>query len=264
MRAIACIELLFLALAGLTACDRSSELLLGGNPDEIRTIAHLKSLCEGDCVTVTQDITLRGFVTANDCFGEFYKTLVIQDPSGGIAIAADHPELFLDYSVGDELTIRCNGLVLCEYGGKVQLGTAPVDDSGAGRIPRTELERYLRRTGRIADPIPVVTTIPQIGQSQVDTYVRLEGVRFTELAAWCDTDPLTHRTITTERTVEDGAKNAFRVRTLGSCIYAKEPVPSGTGSLSGIVDCFNGRYSLRVVNREVVFAPTATPPKACP
>lgn len=263
MKAIVCISL-WLVSAGLIACDRTSELPFEGDPAEVRTIAHLKSLCEGDCVQVTQDITVKGIVTANDYFGEFPKTLVVADATGGISVAADHSELFLLYPVGCELMIRCNGLTLCEYGGKVELGTAPVDDSGAGRIPRTELERYLRRTGRFADPIPVVTTIPQIGQSQVDTYVRLEGVRFTELAAWCDTDPLTHRTITTERTVEDGAGNAFRVRTLGSCIYAKEPVPSGTGSLSGIVDCFNGRYSLRVVNREVVFAPTATPPKACP
>lgn len=262
MRATVCINL-WIALAGLTACDRTSELPFAGNPAEVRTIAHLKSLCEGDCVTVTRDITLRGTVTANDCYGEFYKTLVVGDESGGIAIAVDHPELFLDYSVGDELTVRCNGLALCEYGGKVQLGIAPVDDSGAGRIPRQELDRYLRPTGRYVEPLPTLLTISEIGQRHIDTYVCLEGVRFTEMASWCDTDPLTHRTVTTERKVVDAAGDTLRVRTLGTCSYAKEPVPSGTGSLCGIIDYFNGRYSLRVVNREVEF-PTATRPTAYP
>lgn len=43
------------------------------------------------------------------------------------------------------------------------------------------------------------------------------------------------------------------MRTLGSCSYAKEPLPEGRGSLYGVVDCFSGKYSLRVTNRDLLF-----------
>ncbi len=97
-------------------------------------------------------------------------------------------------------------------------------------------------------------TIDGIGPGLVDTRVRIDGVRFVESGAtWCDTDPETGRTVTTERTIVDEQGNTLAVRTLGSCSYAKEPLPEGRGSLYGVVDCFSGKYSLRVTNRDLLF-----------
>ena len=54
------------------------------------SIAHLKSLCDGrSSVVITDEITIVGFITANDLYGEFYKSLVLEDASGGITVAAD-------------------------------------------------------------------------------------------------------------------------------------------------------------------------------
>lgn len=49
----------------------------------------------------------------------------------------------------------------------------------------------------------------------------------------------------------------FTVRTAATCVYAKEPLPQGTGSLYGIIDYFAGKYTLRVTNREAEFSGTA-------
>ena len=81
---------------------------------------------------------------------------------------------------------------------------------------------------------------------------------------WCDTDPETGRTVATERTILDAEGNEFTVRSAATCAYAKEPLPSGTGSLYGIIDYFAGKYTLRVTNREIVFSTTATPYAAHP
>lgn len=48
-------------------------------------------------------------MTGNDLYGEFYKTLVVEDTSGGISIAVDATELYVDYPVGTAVTIHCNG-----------------------------------------------------------------------------------------------------------------------------------------------------------
>ena len=214
---------------------------------------------------VTEDITLEGVVTGNDFYGEFYKTLVVEDASGGISVLIDGTRLAFDYPVGAAVTIFCNGLTLGDYGGKIQLGVAPDGDYGVGRIPREELGRYLRRNpDKDRRPRPAVCTFDAIGPRQTDTYVCFEGVRFTEAGPWCDTDPETSEPQTSERTLTDAQGRTFRVRTLGTCAYATEPVPQGTGSVYGIIDYFNGKYTLRVSERRVEFANAAGLPRAYP
>ena len=264
MKTTACIKLLALLL--LTACDRTSKLSFeGGAPGGVHTIADLKARCTANSVAVTEDITLEGVVTGNDFYGEFYKTLVVEDASGGISLLIDGTRLAFDYPVGAAVTIFCNGLTLGDYGGKIQLGTASDGDYGVGRIPREELRRYLRRNpDKDGRPRPAVCTFDAIGPRQTDTYVCFEGVRFTEAGPWCDTDPETSEPQTSERTLTDAQGRTFRVRTLGTCAYATEPVPQGTGSVYGIIDYFNGKYTLRVSERRVEFANAAGLPRAYP
>ena len=134
-----------------------------------------------------------------------------------------------------------------------------------GRIPREDLGRYLRRNpDKDRRPRPTVCTFDAVGPRQIDTYVCFEGVWFTEAGPWCDTDPETSEPQTSERMLTDAQGRTFRVRTLGTCAYATEPVPQGTGSVYGIIDYFNGKYTLRVSERRVEFANAAGLPRAYP
>ena len=222
MRAIAGLSLLLLA-----GCDKATEPGFAEAPEVSRhTVAYLKSLCDGrSSAAVTQDITIRGFITANDLYGEFDRTIVVEDPSGGIAIAAGHPSLADDYPFGAIATVRCNGLTLCNYGGKIELGAEP-GDYGAGTIPREELSRHIRVTlpeeGESHRAAPL--TFGEVSARHIDTRVRFDGVRFAEPGkAWCDTDPETGRTVATERTILDAAGNEFTVRSAATCAYAMSP-----------------------------------------
>ena len=69
--------------------------------------------------------------------------------------------------------------------------------------------------------------------------------------------PETGRAVATEREIVDTRGRTFTVRTAATCVYAKEPLPQGTGSLYGIIDYFAGKYTLRVTNREAEFSGTA-------
>lgn len=267
MRAIALLEprlgkLLFGALL-LAACDRASDIAYDDSPGSVRSIADLRALCTGASVPLREEIVIRGTVVGNDRYGEFSKTLVLQDESGGIAIAAEHPSLANDYPFGACVTVYCNGLVLSDYGGKIQLGTM-TGEYGAGRIPRSELDRYIRiYAPATAPPEPALLSFCDVSSCHIDTYVRFEGVRFACAGSWCDLDTETGRTVTTERSIIDCTGRTFRVRTEGTCRYAREPLPSGTGSLTGVIDYFNGKYALRVVNREVAFITAEARPTAC-
>lgn len=262
MRATAHIRLAAAALL-LAACDRSSELPYDNHAQTIVTIADLKARCTRTSVAVTEDIAVRGIVVGNDLFGEFPNTLVLQDASGGITIATEGSMLSNHYPIGTCATILCNGLVLTEYGGKIQLGTTP-GQYGAGRIPSSELARYIRLDipgERLPEPLRL--RFSDISMQHIDRYVLFSDVRFTQTGSWCDTDPQTLRPTTTERMIADHTGNTFILRTAGSCTYAKEPVPQGTGSIGGIIDYFNGKFTLRVTNREA-FVNAARSPRAYP
>lgn len=237
------------------ALDRATEPRPREEQPVRHTIAYLKSLCDGaESRLVTREITVRGFITANDRYGEFYKSIVLEDETGGITVAVDQTGTAAEFPFGYVATLHGAGLRLCVYGGKVGIGIG-AGEQGAEGIPAEETDRYLtveppgeeRHTAR-------TVTIDGIGPGLVDTRVRIDGVRFVESGAtWCDTDPETGRTVTTERTIVDEQGNTLAVRTLGSCSYAKEPLPEGRGSLYGVVDCFSGKYSLRVTNRDLLF-----------
>lgn len=268
MRATALLEpglgkLLFGALL-FAACDRASDIAYEDTPGSVRSISSLRSLCTGASVPLREEIVIRGTVVGNDRYGEFSNTLVLQDESGGIAVAAEHPSLADDYPFGACVTVYCNGLVLSDHGGKIRLGAIP-GEYGAGRIPRSELNRYIRLNApAAAPPKPVLLSFDDVSVCRVDTYVRFDGVRFTCPGNWCDLDPETGRTVTTERSIIDCTGRTFQVRTEGTCRYAREPVPQGTGSLTGVIDYFNGKYALRVVNREIAFIPAEARPTTCP
>ena len=202
--------LLAVCAAALAAgCDEATHPAPREEQRATNSVAYLKSLCDGrNSVVVTQEITVQGYVAANDRYGEFTKSLVIEDATGGITVAADLESVADVCPFGYVATLRCHGLVLCDYGGKIQ----------------------------------------------IDTRVRIDGVHFPQAGAkWCDTDPQTGRSVTTERTLADDEGHTLPVRTAGTCTYAKEPVPAGTGSIYGVIDYFDGKYTLRVTNRDILF-----------
>ncbi len=256
MKTIAFIDTLLCALLICAAgCSRSSSLDFSEEeePGGLHSIIWLKSLCKGESWLVTEEIVIRGRIIANDRYGEWNRALVVADETGGIEVFAEGSTLADRYPFGATVTLYCNGLRLHDYGGKVVLGSEP-NAYGFG-LSQEELVAHLHRgVDSPAPPESRTVSLDAIGSEYVDTYVRVTGVRFCERGTWCDKDPETGRHIATDRTIVDEAGHTFIVRTAGGCDYAKEPLPSGKGSLCGIIDYFNGRYSLRVVNREFDFS----------
>ena len=252
----------------LTGCydSRFGERSGGEEPEPATaTIAQLRQLYAGTTFVIATDVVVSGRVNTSDAEENFYRTFCVEEDGAGLEVMAGIDHLHNDFPPGSRVTLRLKGLALGDYGGKIQLGTAPDGDYGVGRIPREELGRYLRRNpDKDRRPQPAVCTFDAIGPRQTDTYVCFEGVRFTEAGPWCDTDPETSEPQTSERTLTDAQGRTFRVRTLGTCAYATEPVPQGTGSVYGIIDYFNGKYTLRVSERRVEFANAAGLPRAYP
>lgn len=179
---------------------------------------------------------------------------MLEDASGGITIHADYSHRDrVYYNINDVVTLHCNGLSLIDYGGKVTLGK--IHDAENFALTSSELETHAKvEAHRDELRKPLHRKIAELSPRDVDTYLALENVRFAQPdRKWCDINPETGRPATTEHTLIDDTGNTILVRVLGTCRYAKEPLPEGNGSLCGILDYFNGKYTFRVSAYENTF-----------
>ena len=86
------------------------------------TIAQLKALYQGKPYHVEQDIIVGGKIISSDASGNIYRSLYIQDESGGIEVKIGNSGLYNDYQPGQMLYVKCQGLVVGNYGGMLQIG----------------------------------------------------------------------------------------------------------------------------------------------
>lgn len=86
-------------------------------------------------VFIGDNVVIKGTVISSDRSGNIYKSLYIQDATGGMELKMGRTSLYNEYKPGETVYVRCEGLTLGMYGfrsgtgnGMVQLGFA--DPSG--------------------------------------------------------------------------------------------------------------------------------------
>lgn len=209
------------------------------------SIAHVKSLYRGYPLRIDDEVEIRGVVTANDSYGAYRYTLVVQDETGGIEIKAGGDELYTLYPIGQEIRVRCQGLVLGDYGGVVSLGTVSEDEAYEnGFIPEAECSRYLKKTDGLVSVYPDTLRIAEATADRVGTYVAFEEVQFidTEIGlSWSEAES------DTDRHLVDRSGDTLLVRTSHNADFAAWTLPEGSGYIEGILSYFNGTCQLKVV-----------------
>ncbi len=240
-RIFSIISLLFI---GCSAPESTST-----EPKEV-SIAYLKSLCRGDHYRIVNDYTVRGVVVATDWLGEMNKSAVIVDSSGGLEFAIDSRHIYEHLPILSEIEILCNGLMLARIGGKIELGAPPTGAFPLDNIDDEMFERYIRVVGTCSDFVPQTKQFTEISAEDISSIVRFDNVRICEEEqglSWCDIED--GKPITTYRTLIDNEGNTFAIRTLGTCHYAKEKMPTKEISVTGVIDYSDNRYFLRIVNK---------------
>ena len=227
-----------------------------GDPESgLVSIAYLKSRCDGISSNINSDISIKGTVVANDLYGEFYKTIVLVDESGGVEISIDKERLCVDFPLYANVSVTCNGLAVGRVGGKVVLGAVPTGSYTTDRIAAKDITKYMQRLdGDVTSVTPRKVTIDALAVEHVSDYVMLEGVRFADDEVgqtWCGFDEGVPYEI--DRHIVDDAGNRLTVKVSAYSEYAGEKIPSGRGILCGIVDYSGNSFFLRIANRDIYF-----------
>jgi len=224
---------------------------VGGDGQDIATntsIQALKSLHEtsGGYDFIADDLVIGGIVTMDDRSGNYYKTIVIQDSTGGIELTFSNGYLYNRYPVGRKIYVRCKGLTLTDYNGLTQLiGGYILENGQASAIGLTEnQERTQIVRGFLgAAPIPKVVSMGQINESLVSTLITLEGVQFAKLdtaQTWADATSLS----SINRTIQNCGNVTLLVRTSGFADFAIQKTPTGKGSITGVLGIYGSDFQL--------------------
>ncbi len=261
-----------LALVATTACRPVSVIPPGGDdgggdgptipkpPGEEQTVsvAYLKRLYNGAPVRVTDEWSIAGAVVSDDRRGNFYKTLVVNDDTGGIELRLDVEEIFKHYRMHSRVTVRCNGLWLGSYGGTLQLGAEPFGDYQTRPLAEADIAGHLTVDGEHYGEVqPRVRTFGELTAGDVSTFVAFEGVRFVEQErgmSWADTADDVETD--TDRHLVDARGDTLVVRTSRHATFASRLLPEGVGRIEGVLSRFNDKFQLTVCDSENFFVAT--------
>lgn len=246
------------ALLVILGCSSDPELQQTGggneNPGQMSgkvSIAYLKSLYNHTTVTVSDDIRIEGRVVSTDRQGVFYRSLCIEDETGGIVLMLESDELFKRFPYGSVVNVNCNSLRLGTYGGLLRLGDVSLDPSyTVAPVPAVRIPSVIQlQSDPPAEPLPVALRIPELSGRYLSCYISLDDVQFVEGEAgltWCDTDPGTDNPVDTDRHLTDRDGNEVKVHISRHALFSGFELPAGSGTAYGILGYFNNAYQLVV------------------
>ncbi len=205
------------------------------NEDAVMTIAEIRDHYNGEPVEFTGDAMLFATVVMDEHTGNIYRSLIVQDKTGGIDLRLTTPSQF---SIGDSLRISLDGAVLDAFEQMLQLDN--IDHNEA--IVRQATEKYLE---------PQTIEIPDIGSNMQGHLIKLEDVQCAmqdvgETYAYPDEQRAASRTLL------DPDGNSIVVRTSGYADFAGELTPEGSGSLITVVSQYGETMQLFIRSTDEV------------
>ncbi|MBS1729706.1 MAG: choice-of-anchor J domain-containing protein [Bacteroidetes bacterium] len=215
------------------------------------TIAELKNLhTNGMVELVNEDKVIRGIVVADDRSGNFYKSIVIEDSTGGISLSLDRYDLYTDYPIGREIFIKIKGLYLGDYNKLIQLGGG-IDNTGTAPalapLAATLFDQYIIRGSYSNEVLPLVVSISDLNDSYQNRLIQIKNCQFatsdtskTFAIAGQSSPSAVNYTLSTC----DGSKIILRNSNYAD--FASMNLPNGNGDISAIYTVYGTTKQLYI------------------
>ncbi|NPD46542.1 DUF5689 domain-containing protein [Lentimicrobium sp. S6] len=219
----------------------------GGSWEVNSSIKAVKDLYQGSRLQIEDELVFEATVTANDQFGNYYKTLVIQDSERGVEVKINDYDLFLTYTVGQKLLVSCKNLYLDAYGGVVQLGSV-YDDNGEekfGGIDPAFLSSHVQLADGGVALSPTVLEINNLTEDYLGMLIELQNVQFVD-ADLNETYADMANNYSANRTLTNCDGIQTIVRTSSYADFGGSQIAQGNGSFIGILSAYNGSYQFLI------------------
>ncbi len=220
------------------------------------SVAGLKNLYIDGTHSIGTTACITATITANDLYGEFSESLILQDDSGGIELKVDLDSNLYLYPIGATISLYCSDLWLTSNGGTIFMGGEPSADSDVETLSIDEFEARLLGIDYQSDIIaPQMVTIAELNTSLISCFVSIESLTLLsdeEYTSFCSYDEDSGRRLSTSHTLTDESGDQIELFVPSSVSYAAEVIPSGSLTLYAILNSFYGSYSLQLVERRIL------------
>ena len=226
---------------------------------EMISIAQLKDLSvSGEAVEITSDLVMKGYVTSSDATGNFYKEIYIQDdptsPTDGVRLLIDFSDSYNMFNIGREIYISLKGFYIGEYrtgDGVVSIGEYDAGQNRISNIREAIVKKNILRSSTISDLTPLKVKFSEISDSHIGIMVEISDVNVVSSQVGKPfVDP--NDSYDTQRNLEacEGfGKTSFILETSAFANFKQNPLPAGTGTISGIVSkTYNGDNLVLMLN----------------
>lgn len=182
------------------------------------------------------DVNLYCTVTADETNGNIYKSVYVEDNTGGLKI-----NLINGYglNVGDRIRINLNGVLLNSYGSVVQLDSIDIEK----RVVKISSGNPVTPVKVTFNQIKSTVNGLSIFQSRL---VILDSVEFAPSDKGQSFADTSIYKFTLERTLLNSFSSPVIVRTSGYANFAKASIPCGKGSVVAIVGQYYSTIQLTI------------------
>ncbi len=213
------------------------------------SISVLKSkYVTGKFVDITDDFLIHATIVADDRSGNFYKTIVIQDSTGGIELKLNNTGLYNNYPIGMKIGLKCKGLTIGDYNGLIQLGQGTYLDGSFTNLSGIEsalIPDYVFKGPRNQTITPRKKTILTLTSQDLSTLIELDGMEFVNTdTAKTYADAIGKASVNLN--LMDCNKNKILLRSSGYANFASLRIPSGNGRIVAILSKFRTDVQLYI------------------
>lgn len=251
-----------LALTGYTSCQDDIDAPAIDVPHATlkanTTIADIKAKYWNsadnyiDTIRVAENdehVVIAGRVISSDASGNIYKSLVIQDATGALAMSINANSLYNEFRIGQEVVIDLTDMYIGKYSTLEQLGYPDYTPSYGWQATFMPLEFFKQHAqlNGLPDPSKIDTltiTYDDLGngaevqQKYQSQLVRFNNVYFVDggVKSFCDGHKInTNRTL---KFADGNAADSIIVRTSGYANYWSMKLPAEKGDIVGILSTY--------------------------
>lgn len=211
----------------------------------------------------TTDDIIEAYITSSDASGNFYKSISLQDVQTGgpapvgFSFSIDKAMLYQSgYFTGRKVFIKLKGLAVAKVFGSLRLGIIdPTDATRIESLPAADLDKHLFASSTVVDESTLVRTMTLVmaaADVNQNTLIEIDNVQFSDnsLGKNLFDESLNSAGLGTNHDIVDyvlGGRGRF-CRISKFAPFSINKVPTGRGSIRGVMSKFNSDFQFTVRN----------------
>ena len=142
------------------------------------TMEQLRQLCPNGCYTIITDVICAGRVVSSDCEGNFYRSVVLDDGTGGVEVKVGIYNVESQYPLGLLVELRLKGTAAMIEDGVVKVGLPPRSYESVPREFEAQevIDCHVIRTNSIEIVEPIVCDISALTTSLCGRFISVKNI----------------------------------------------------------------------------------------